>query len=106
MRKLQQEQNWQHERHSRVLVVILILLVVILSAGRVFMANRLVEASENLRRLDLAKQQLEKENQLSAEQIRKQESSAYVGQKAAELGLTVVKRFAYLAPRLDVALRL
>lgn len=87
-------------------MVVLVLLVVMLSAGRVFVANRLVEASENLRRLDLAKQQLEEENQLLAEQIRRQESSVYVAQKAAELGLVAVKRFAYLTGGINVAWRL
>ncbi len=106
MQKLQQEQATRHERLSGVVVLVLFILVALISAGRVFVANRLVETSDSLRRSDLEIARLETENQKLAEEIRVKESISFVEDKVRGLGFTKTNHYAYLAPASEVALNL
>lgn len=103
MKKLQQEQMVQKDRFSGLVIMVLVLLVAVLSIGRVFAANRLVEASENLRRLDLEATNLEKENRLLAAEVRLITSGNFLEAKAKELGFVKNSHFAYLSVTPEMA---
>ena len=102
MQKL--EQVLRHEKFSALIVFVLFFVVAVLSVGRVFAANRLVETSDNLRRMDLEVSKLEQQNQALAEEVRSQESMVYVENKIAQLGFGESSRYAYLTPSTEVAL--
>lgn len=106
MQKLQQEQVLHHERLSGLVVLVLFIMVALISAGRVFVANRLVETSENLRRYDQEVLQLESQNQKLAEEIRTKESISTIEEKVKELGFVRTDRYAYLASAPEVALNI
>lgn len=106
LQKLQQEQALHHERLSGVVVLVLFILVALISAGRVFVANRVVETSDSLRRSDQEITRLEQENQRLAEEIRTKESISYIEENVKKLGFTKTSHYAYLAPASEVALKI
>ncbi len=103
MRKLQQEQNVRHDRFSGWVVFILFFIVALLSAGRVFAANRLVETSDNLRRLDAQVSQLEAQNQTLSQEVRTQESMAAIENRVLAGGFVKTGHFAFLSNSREVA---
>ncbi|MCL4397604.1 hypothetical protein M1403_01100 [Patescibacteria group bacterium] len=104
MQKLQQEQNLRQEKVSGLVVLVLFVIVGLLSAGRVFAANRLVETSDSLRRLDQQISKLETENQKLAEETRSQQSMLSVEQRVKTLGFTKTDKYAYLSARPEMAM--
>lgn len=84
---------------------LLFIIIAVLSAGRVFAANRLVETSENLRKLDLEAVRLETENQKLAEEVRTSQSISLIAEKATNLGFVKNNHFAFLAPSPTIALK-
>lgn len=105
MKKLQQEQIVRHERLSSWAIIFLFIAVVILSGSKVFVANRLVGASEKLRRLDLEENRLQNENQTLSEEVRANQSINTIETKALNLGFIKNNRFAYLISAPKIALR-
>jgi cell division protein FtsL len=99
MQKIKIEKDLRKERYSGFFVLALIVVVAILSVGRVFVANRLVETSENLRRLDREVSDLEQQNQQLAEEVRLHESAAYVETKAVELGFQENGHYSFISPK-------
>ena len=98
MKRLELEQSLHRDKISGFIVAILVVLVFALSAGRIFAANRLVESSDKLRKMDAQISQLENQNQILAEDVRHLESTAVIEQKALESGFTVNHHFAFLTP--------
>lgn len=106
MQKIKVEKDLRKERYSGFFILVLILVVVFLSVGRVFVANRLVETSENLRRLDREVSDLEQQNQRLSEEVRLHESAAYVETKATVLGFQRIGHYSFISPKpVTVALR-
>lgn len=105
MKRLQQEQIARHERFSGWAIVFLFIAVVILSGSKVFVANRLVGASEKLRKLDIEESRLQNENQILSEEVRINQSINTIEIKAQNLGFVKNNRFAYLLPSPKIALR-
>lgn len=85
------------------MMIFLFVIIAVLSTGRVFAANRLVETSENLRKLDLEAVKLETENQNLAEKVRTGQSINLIEEKAAGLGFIKNNHFAFLAPAPTIA---
>lgn len=104
MKRLQEEQYSRHRKISGLVIWALFVAVALLSAGRVFAANRLVETSENLRRLDQEVDKLETQNQILAQELRSQESIETIQSKAAALGFIKANHYAYLSNIWQVAL--
>ncbi len=96
MKKLEQEQTLRHNRFSGWLLVGLFFVIGLLSVGRVFAANRLVETSENLRLMDSQAQTLEVQNQVLSEEVRVKESMTYVETKVSNMGFIRSPHYAYL----------
>ena len=105
MKKLEQEQISKRERVSGWVMIILFLVVTVLSVSRVFMANRLVGVSENLRKLDLEAVKLEQENQTLGEEVRVAQAIKTIEIEAVSLGFIKNNHFAYLTPTAEIALR-
>lgn len=103
MKKLEQEQAFKHNRLSGWLFFVLFLVVAVLSIGRVFAANRLVETSESLRVMDSQVQTLEAQNQILSEEVRVKESMAFVENKVSQMGFTATPHYAYLTTPSKVA---
>ncbi len=87
------------------MMILLFVIIAVLSTGRVFAANRLVETSENLRKLDLEAVKLETENQNLAEEVRTGQSINLLEEKAVSLGFFKNNHFAFLAPSPTIALK-
>ena len=83
--------------------MILAAFVVALSVGRVYAANRLVEASEKLKRLDNKIQVLEQENQTLAQTARAQKSTEVISRKAQALGFLGNVHYSFLTPAPQMA---
>lgn len=98
MKRLELEQSSHRDRISGFVVAVLIVLVFALSVGRIFAANRLVESSDKLRKMDARIAQLENQNQILAENVRRLKSTAVIEKKARESGFTVNQPFAFLTP--------
>lgn len=105
MKRLQQEQIAKHERFSGWAIILLFVVVVILSGSKVFVANRLVGASEKLRKLDLEENLLQNENQTLSEEVRANQSTNAIEVKALNSGFVKNNRFAYLVPAPKIALK-
>ncbi|MBI3558782.1 hypothetical protein HY085_00125 [Candidatus Gottesmanbacteria bacterium] len=105
MKRLQQEQIAKHERFSGWAIIFLFIAVVILSGSKVFVANRLVGASEKLRKLDWEENRLQNENQILSEEVRISQSTNTIEIKAQNLGFVKNNRFTYLLPAPKIALR-
>ena len=86
-------------------MVVLILLVVILSVGRVVIANRLVEASEKMRVLDKNIENFKEANQNLSEAMRQPQSIAVIEDRAKALGFVKINRLVFLAKPTKVALQ-
>jgi hypothetical protein len=106
MQKLQAEQNYHQEKVSGLIVLLLVIVVGLLTAGRVFMANRLVETSQTLKNLDLEIIKLEAENEILAKDLRAQESMTIVEKKVTALGFIPAKVTAHLIGPAKVAFKL
>lgn len=104
MNKLNQEQIARRDKASGLIILVLFIVVAVLSAVRVYAANRLVETSEELRSLDLEVTKLETENQDLAVQVRGFEAMSSVEDKVNNLGFVKNNSFAYLSPAPEVAL--
>lgn len=102
MRRLLLETHSQNKNYSKV-VAILVIILGCLIAGRVFVANRLVEASQTLRSLDLEIAELEAENEVLVGEVRRQESIVLVEQKAVLSGFVKTNKAVYLVPSVRVA---
>ena len=96
MQKLQNEQNLRNEKYSSLIFFTLFLIVGLLSVARVFAANRLVETSDNLRKMDVQVNQLEAENRILAQEVRSKESMVFVETKMTELGFTKTPHYTYV----------
>lgn len=106
MKKIQEEQIYHKEKFSGAIIAGLIMLFLVLSAGRIFMANRLVESSDKLRKLDAQITQAENQNQNLSEELRRLESSEVIKQKATAAGFVQNSHFAVLTTTPPVAYRL
>lgn len=106
MKKLQEEYQYKHERLTAGIMVVLVAVVVALSIGRVYAANRLVEASEKLRLLDNKIAVLDSQNQALEEEVRTQQSTEVLSQKAKTLGFIVNSHYSFLTPAPQMALEI
>jgi cell division protein FtsL len=98
MKRLEQEQEIRHSRRAKGLVMVAVVLLVLLSVGRVFAANRLVGASEELRCLDQEEGQLESKNQVLAEEVRRLEAVAGVTERAEKMGFVPTALYSFVLP--------
>lgn len=96
MKKLIAEQDLKKDRLSRVFIALLVILAFALSVVRVLIANRLVEASGNLRALDTQTADIQKENQLLSEQLRAPQSIDSIEARAKELGFVKTATYVFL----------
>lgn len=81
----------------------MVLLVFILSVGRIFVANRLVESSDKLRKMDAQILALEAQNQSLSQEVRHLESSGVVEQNAVKNGFSFNSHFAVFTPAPEMA---
>lgn len=95
-----------HDRNSNRFLVVLVVLVFLLSAGRVFLANWLVESSDTLRRLDSEIAQQTTQNQNLAAQIRQSESLSLLENQAQAAGFVQTSKISFILPEPNVAFRL
>ena len=105
MKKLQTEQYHQKEKLSGLVVLCLFALVGILAGGRVFMANRLVEASQNLRNMDREITRLESENEILVKEVRSKQSMEAVEKRVEALGFAQNYRLVYVTRPVEVAFK-
>lgn len=103
MKKLEQEQMNHHDKISGLIVAVLLFLVIVLSASRVFVANRLVESSDKLRKMDAQISILEEQNQNLAQDVRRFESTVMIQKRAIDNGFFVNSHFAVLTPAPEMA---
>lgn len=97
MQKLQEEHVFRQNKYSRLFIAVLVLVVVGLSALRVFVANRLVETSENLRHLDTQVNQLEEENKLLAGDLRLLEATDFVARQVSLASFVPTRHYSFAA---------
>ena len=105
MKKLQTEQYHQKEKLSGLVVLCLFAMVGILAGGRVFMANRLVEASQNLRNMDREITRLESENEILVKEVRSKQSMEAVEKRVEALGFAQNSRLVYVTRPVEVAFK-
>jgi cell division protein FtsL len=103
MKRLEQEQSNYHSKISGIVIGVLLFLVFMLSAGRVFVANRLVESSDKLRKMDAQIIVLETQNQDLAQNVRLFESTMVIEQLAVFNGFSVNSHFAVMTPTPQMA---
>ena len=105
MKKLIAEQNLRKDQLSNFFVVVLTVAVVGLCVARIIIANRLVEASEQMREMDRQIELVKEVNQNIAEQLRQPQSVTLIEKKAKALGFIKTSHLVFLGPREQFAMR-
>lgn len=103
MKRLEQEQSNYRSKISSIVISVLLFLVFTLSASRVFVANRLVESSDKLRKMDAQITILEAQNQDLAQNVRLFESTFVIEQQAVINGFSINSHFAVMTPTPQMA---
>lgn len=96
MKKLVAEQNSQREKNNLGLMGVLVFVAVILLVVQVAAANRLVEAADKLRYLDLEISATEKQNDALSEELRGQESLSAISRAAEKMGFSKETKITFL----------
>ncbi len=96
MKKLIAEQDLKKDRLSKAFIALLIVLAFALSVVRVVIANRLVEASGNLRSLDTQITDIQEQNQLLSEKLRTPQAIESVEARAKEQGFVKTTAYVFL----------
>lgn len=106
MKKLQTEQDLRKEKYAGIIVLFLLVVFGLLAGTRVFVANRLVETSQNLKSLDQEITRLETENEVLTEALRSGQAIGTVENKISAMGFTPTFRLAHLSRPAEVAYKL
>ncbi len=95
MKKLQQEVNLRKDRQSSLFTLTIILLFGLVSVARVIVANRLVDISSRLHKLEVREDQLLAENEKFVYQIENSLSLTSLSDKAQDLGFVPPAKVIY-----------
>lgn len=104
MKRLIEEEQRRQDRTSQIFLGGLVALAAVLLVVQVLIANRLVEASDKLRNLDLQIATMEDQNQSLSEGVRTKESLVAISDQAKTLGFLLSGQISYLSAFQPVAM--
>lgn len=96
MKKLQKEIDLKKDKRSYLLTMVILFIFGFVSIVRIIVANRLVEASDQLHKLEVRENNLNAQNQRLIQEIGQTFSLNSLQEKAKSLGLVPPSKILYL----------
>ncbi len=103
MQKLQKEKLEQRNKKSRTVIFLAGLILVFACIIRVVIANRLVEATDKLHRLEVEEEKLQADNEILSENLRTKDSLISLRSEAEKMGFAPVTQVTYIEKPLPLA---
>jgi len=103
MKKLQDQQTAEKNKRGGLLVGFVIVMLIITAGAKIIVANRMVEASDQLNHLDLERQQLLSENETLSQRLAAQESLVALKEQAKNLGFVPATKVTFIQPSIAIA---
>lgn len=106
MRKLKKETEIKKSKNRNLLTMVVCAVFVLASILRILVANRSIEYSDKLHKLEITANKLKAENEKLAQQLESESSLSKIKQKAKEMGFISISSVVYVSISTPLALRL